>query len=91
MSDQLPVPPELEHLIEKRENEERRRAGRRSGEDRREADLGPIGGIESVDDLDQVPLQERRSGKQRRQNRERRQAARRKTDTDAQPDATESP
>jgi hypothetical protein len=90
MSDPLPVPPELEHLIEKRENKDRRKTGRRSGEDRREADLGPIGCIESADDLDQVPLQERRSGQERRQDRERRKKARRKTDTDAQQGQRES-
>jgi hypothetical protein len=62
MGERLPVPPELEHLIEKREREEDRRQA-----ERRQCDLGPLGAIESEADLNAVPTSERRSGQDRRQ------------------------
>ncbi len=60
MTDILPVPPELLYLIEKRKADERRRAERRT------VDLGPLGSIESAEDLDDLTLEERRSGEERR-------------------------
>lgn len=82
MSERLPVPPELEHLIEKREREaQRRQDEQRSGEDRREDDMGPLGAIESMDDLRDVPSDERRSGEERRQAEERRHRHRRQNDS----------
>jgi hypothetical protein len=79
MSEQLPVPPELEHLIEKREIEQDRRTGeQRANGDRRKVDLGPLGAIESATNIDEVPTEERRSGEQRRQQKERRKKSRRK-------------
>lgn len=67
MGERLRVPPELEHLIEKRETDDERRQG-----ERRTADLGPLGAIETARDLDDVPSEERRSGTDRRQAYERR-------------------
>ena len=82
MSKRLPVPPELEHLIEKREREEaRRREERRREEEPRQVDLGPLGALESADDLDDVPRDERRSGAERRKKEERRRKRRRKSDS----------
>jgi hypothetical protein len=79
MSKRLPVPPELEHLIEKREQEKDRRVGdERSKSDRRNADLGPLGAIESAADIDDVPTADRRSGEPRRQQKDRRKKQRRK-------------
>jgi len=82
MSKRLPVPPELEHLIEKRETEsERRSSEHRGGQDRRSDDLGPLGAIESAKSLDQVPTEERRAHKERRQTKNRRRRSRRKADS----------
>ena len=80
MSKRLPVPPGLEHLIEKREEDSDRRASnKRRSSERREADLGPVGAIESAKDIDDVPTEERRSGQQRRHNKDRRKKPRRKS------------
>jgi len=83
MTNELPVPPELQHLIEKREGKQRRASERREGDDRRESDQGPIGAIESVEDLLQLPLEDRRCAAERRQNSERRRSDRRITDVDS--------
>jgi hypothetical protein len=80
MPNDLPVPPELQHLIEKRENEDRRKSQRRGGQDRREEDLGPLGRIESVDDLQRLAMEEERSGRERRKDQQRRATKRRKAD-----------
>ena len=82
MPNRLPIPPELQHLIEKREREDPRTAERRSGEDRRESDLGPIGRIQSVEDLEELTLAEDRSGTERRKGRARRKRKRRQADAD---------
>jgi hypothetical protein len=79
MARRLPVPPELEHLIEKRDRDKDRRARDKSAKaERRQADLGPLGAIESATNLDDVPTTERRSGEQRRKQKERRKKSRRK-------------
>jgi hypothetical protein len=78
MGKRLQVPAELEHLIEKREADERREGDQRSGH-RRGDDLGPLGAIESTPDLRDVPTDERRVG-DRRQNKNRRARRRRKSD-----------
>jgi hypothetical protein len=79
MGKRLPVPPELEHLIEKRERDKDRRVGeQRSSSERRKDDLGPVGAIESAADIDDVPTSERRSGQPRRQQKDRRKKPRRK-------------
>jgi hypothetical protein len=79
MARRLPVPPELEHLIEKRDRDKDRRArDKREKTDRRKEDLGPLGAIESAANLDDVPTSERRSGDQRRKQKERRKKPRRK-------------
>jgi hypothetical protein len=79
MSKRLPVPPELEHLIEKRETDADRRSGvRRENADRRDDDVGPLGAIESAESLEDVPTEERRSGEERRGGKDRRKARRRK-------------
>jgi len=81
MSERLPVPPELEHLIEKREAEEdRRQIERRNGVDQRTSDVGPLGAIESAESLDDVPLDDRRSAEERRQQSDRRMQPRRESD-----------
>ena len=79
MNERLSVPPELEHLIEKREAEERRLAEQRAKQERREVDLGPLGSIESAAELDQIALEERRKLAEQREA-ERRQDARREDD-----------
>lgn len=81
MPNDLPVPPELQNLIEKRETDDHREGERRSHEDRRVCDLGPLGAVESLEDLDELPATDRRSGQERRQGPERRKAARRKSDS----------
>ena len=80
MSKHIPVPPELEHLIEKRESEEdRRQREQRGGDDQRSVDLGPIGAIESAKNLDEVPSEERRADTDRRAGKDRRRRRRRKS------------
>jgi hypothetical protein len=80
MSKRLPVPPELEHLIEKREQEtDRRQSKQRSGSDQRQVNLGPVGSIASAKDVEGMPTEERRAGVERRQTKDRRKKPRRKT------------
>jgi hypothetical protein len=82
MSKRLSVPPELQHLIEKRDRDDDRRQGeQRSGADRREDDLGPLGAIESTPDICEVPSDDRREGGERRQKKSRRARRRRKSDS----------
>jgi hypothetical protein len=82
MSKRLPVPPELEHLIEKREAEkERRRLERRGKDDQRKVDVGPLGALESAESLDDVSFDDRRSGDERREQSGRRKRRRRKSDS----------
>jgi len=82
MNEHLPVPPELEHLIEKRKQEEdRRQKQQRSDREQRQVDLGPLGAIESAKDLDDVPTEDRRSGEQRRAGEDRRTEPRRESDS----------
>ena len=83
MGKRIPVPPELQHLIEKREGEQDRRQGdQRDDADRRgEDDLGPLGAIESAKNVEDVPSDERRSNQARRQEKERRRRSRRKADS----------
>ena len=77
MPNQLPIPPELQHLIEKRERAERRKKLRRTVAERRTCDLGPLGALESISDVDALPLDDRRSRRERRKT-PRRKAPRRK-------------
>jgi hypothetical protein len=80
MAKRLPVPAELEHLIEKRESEaDRRQRQQRSGSEKRQIDLGPLGAIESAGDLRDVPSEDRRRGSERRQKSDRRKKRRRKS------------
>jgi len=80
MSSNIPIPPELEHLIEKRErDEDRRAADRRGAENRRTCDLGPLGAIETAKSLDELPLDERRADDERRED-DRRDDRRRSND-----------
>lgn len=80
MSQHIPVPPELEHLIEKREAETDRRGGERRKGEQRQEDLGPLGAIESAADVEDVPTTDRRTGKDRRRS-DRRKKKRRKGST----------
>lgn len=78
MSERLPIPPELEHLIEKREQEaDRRQKEQRSGADQRTTDLGPLGAVESAKDISDVPTEDRRLSAERRQSEDRRKKPRR--------------
>ncbi len=80
MAKRLSVPTELEHLIEKREQEtDRRQVNRRSGSDQRQVNLGPVGSITSAKDVEDVPTEERRAGIERRQTKDRRKKPRRKS------------
>ncbi len=71
MNEHLSVPPELEHLIEKRSTADRRRKGRRT-ESRRDAALGTQGTPESAGDSDQAIPEERRVAEERRKANDRR-------------------
>ena len=77
MNKRLPVPPELDHLIEKREKgADRRVRDQRSKADQRKDDLGPVGAIESAAGVEDVPTTDRRSGEDRRQKKDRRKKPR---------------
>jgi hypothetical protein len=76
MPNDLPIPPELQHLIEKRERAERRKRSRRTKPERRDCDFGPLGAVESISDLEDLPLEDRRSRQDRRNSRRRRSARR---------------
>ena len=78
MSKHLPVPPELAHLIEKREAAQRRDLERRLAQ-RRDIDLGPLGQLEAAD-LDQIEIEDRRSSGERRSKANRRGRPRRQSD-----------
>jgi hypothetical protein len=76
MANRLPVPEELQHLIEKRNVDDDETDDRRSGEERRGSDLGPIGTLESGATLDELPTEDRRVQDDRRVADERRGAKR---------------
>jgi hypothetical protein len=76
MSNRLPVPDELLHLIEKRDADPKESSDRRVVEDRRSSDMGPLGAIESSPDLDELPAEDRRSKTARRGTSERRKSKR---------------
>ncbi len=76
MANRLPVPEELLHLIEKRDVDKGETNDRRAGEERRGADLGPIGTLESGATLDELPTEDRRAQDDRRVAEERRGAKR---------------
>jgi hypothetical protein len=82
MSDhqRLSVPPELQHLIEKRELEDRREDQRRSDTDQRQCDLGPSSVADAVDERESPAIEDQRTGEDRRRQQERRQKARRLED-----------
>ena len=81
MSERLPVPPEFQHLIEKREEEEQRQKKRRDEADRRDAEVGPLGALENGGDLEDVPDADRRDEAGRREpGADRRQEPRRRDD-----------
>ena len=66
MTDELPLPQELQHLIEKRSGPARRRKKRRTAAERRQCDLGPLGALESASDVTQIPVEESRKRVERR-------------------------
>jgi hypothetical protein len=80
MHDSLDIPPELQHLIEKREDEDRRSGQRREQAERRQVNLGALGSRDSIDELESREFQDRRLDEDRRKNRERREATRRQAD-----------
>ena len=86
MANRLPVPPELLHLIEKRNTDPEESNDRRSGEERRDSDLGPMGVLESISSLDELPTEDRRSKTDQRVTGERR-GLDRTPDGDVDPDA----
>ncbi len=73
----LSVPSELQHLIEKRQLQDRREDQRRSGTDQRECDVGPLDAVDSAEDSESPVTEDQRSDEDRRKQRKRRQAARR--------------
>jgi hypothetical protein len=79
MPNDLPLPPELQHLVEKRERAQRRQKRRRGCEERRETDLGPLGALEWNGDAVELPVEDRRSQRERRTGRKRRKSPRRKS------------
>ena len=83
MIDPSELPPDIQHLIEKRERADRRSQNRRGSQERRELDLGPLGAASAEDDLEDLQLDERRSGQDRRTNRDRRQTTRRRTESES--------
>jgi hypothetical protein len=80
MPNDLPLPRELQHLIEKRECAERRKVSHAAAQDRRAADFGPLGAIESGADLEALPLEDRRSGRDRRRAQRRKRRAAKSND-----------
>ena len=86
MANRLPVPPELLHLIEKRDTDPEESNGRRSGDERRDSDMGPMGTLESIPSLDELPTEDRRSQTDRRVTGERR-GLNRTPDDGVDPDA----
>ncbi len=79
MSDLLPLPPELQHLVEKRQQPDRRKKERRTRTDRRTVDVGPLGALKPGTPLEALPLEERRRA-ERRKRGDRRKRKRRRTD-----------
>ena len=75
MKNHLPIPSELQHLIEKREDEERRKDDRRYP-----ADLETVGSPEPVDNLEEEAPEEHGSGDNRRHEERRRKTDRRKSE-----------
>lgn len=75
----LKVPPELQHLIEKREETARRAERRRATADRRKLDLGPAAAAKTAAELIALGADERRAAKERRAKADRRTASRRKS------------
>ena len=81
MNDELPLPQELQHLIEKRRDRDRRRKKRRAGKPRRQLDLGPLGSLESAEGLAEMVVEERRTRAERRSKTgNRRKRPRRRSD-----------
>lgn len=78
MAKRLPVPAELQHLIEKREQDERRKTKARATPDRRTLELGPGGALEGLQDVDDCPVDDRRIEASRRKKKDRREKTRRK-------------
>lgn len=56
----IPIPEELQHLIEKRKREADRRQ-----QERREEDIGPLGAVLSAETMDDVPDKDRRNDERR--------------------------
>ena len=75
----LKVPPELQHLIEKRAETERRAERRRAKSERRKLDLGPAAAAKTAKELIALGADERRSAKERRAKSDRRTSSRRKS------------
>jgi hypothetical protein len=80
MPNELPLPPELQHLIEKRESQDRRAIDARQGDDRRSLDMGPAGALLSSAEIEQLPETDRRTEGERRKQTNRRRKPRRKAD-----------
>jgi len=78
LSNRLPLPADLQHLVEKRVETDRRKKRRRDGS-RRQVDLGPLGALESGSGLDQIVPEDRRASAERRKQADRRKRSRRKS------------
>jgi hypothetical protein len=69
----LPIPPELQHLIEKRQGEERRQEERR---DEQKLNLEPNGTADSAEDIEEVPSEDHNAQPEQRRRIRRRKLRR---------------
>lgn len=81
MANELPIPPELQHLIEKREREDRRHDERRNQVDEETLQPKSSGEIGSVDDSADAVAENQAGTGERRFVEDRRQESRRDADT----------
>jgi hypothetical protein len=72
MSNLLPVPPELQHLIEKRETSDRRQGQRGDDDERQHRETGDAAPRAADDNVAQDEASELRSQEERRKSRDRR-------------------
>ena len=79
-NERLNVPHELQHLLEKREQQDRRADQRRSEADQQEGDQGSLDAVDLAKAPDSPVTGDQPSGEDRRTNQERRQTTRREED-----------
>jgi len=74
---ELPIPPELQHLIEKRQGEDRRQEERR---DEQNLNLEPNGTTDSAEDIEETPSEDHDVQPEQRRHEIRRRKIRREED-----------